>query len=140
MRSLGIDFGEKRIGLAVSDAAGRFAVPLGTFLRRNDRQAVRRIEEVAREQGVERLVLGEPVGVSGLAGDAAERVRRFGCRLAETTGLPVEMIDESLTSVEAAQRLHAAGVDLRREPERIDAVAAQILLQEALDRGARNRD
>jgi len=137
MRALGIDFGEKRIGLAVSDPEGRFALPLGTVLRRNDRQAVRRIEEVAREHGVERLVLGEPVGVPGAADEFAERVRRFGRRLAETTGLPVELVDESLTSVEAAERLREAGVDPRREPERIDAVAAQILLQEALDRERR---
>ncbi|HET7291873.1 MAG TPA: Holliday junction resolvase RuvX, partial [Vicinamibacteria bacterium] len=84
--------------------------------------------------GVERLVVGEPVGLDGTRGEAALRARRFGERLAELTGLPLEMVNESLTSVEAAERLRAAGVDPRRNPERLDAVAAQILLQEALDR------
>ena len=133
MRSLGIDFGEKRIGLAISDPEGRLAVPLTTLERRNDRSAVRAIEEIARREGVGRLVLGEPVGLDGQRGEAAERVRRFGNRLAGITGLPVRLINESLTTVEAQERLRAAGVDTRREPERIDAVAAQILLQEALD-------
>jgi putative Holliday junction resolvase len=133
MRSLGIDFGERRIGLAISDPEGRLAVPLTTLERRNDRSVIREIAEIARREGVGRLVLGEPVGLDGQRGEAAERVRRFGNRLAGITGLPVRLIDESLTTVEAQNRLRAAGIDPRREPERIDAVAAQILLQEALD-------
>ena len=138
MRSLGIDFGEKRIGLAISDPEGRLAVPLTTLERRNDRSAVREIEEIARREGVGRLVLGEPVGLDGQRGEAAERVRRFGERLAEMTRLPLEMVGETWTSAEAAGRLRQAGIAARRNPERIDAVAAQILLQEALDRGPRD--
>ena len=137
MRSLGIDFGERRIGLAISDPEGRLAVPLTTLERRNDRSAVREIAEIARREGVGRLVLGEPIGLDGQRGESAERVRRFGNRLAGITGLPVRLVDESLTTVEAQQRLRAAGVDPRREPGRIDAVAAQILLQEALDSDTR---
>jgi putative holliday junction resolvase len=136
VRSLGIDFGTKRIGLALSDPEGRVAVPLLTVNRRDDRSASREIAAIARREGVERLVVGEPLGLDGTRGDAAGRARRFGERLAELTGLPLEMINESLTSVEAAERLRAAGVDPRRNPERLDAVAAQILLQEALDRQA----
>lgn len=139
MRSLGIDFGEKRIGLAISDPGGRLAVPLTTLERRNDRSALRQIAEIARREGVGRLILGEPVDLYGNRGPVADRVRRFGERLAELTGLPVEWVDEALTSVEAARRLRQAGVDTRREPGRIDAVAAQILLQDALDRGAPER-
>ena len=133
MRSLGIDFGERRIGLAISDPEGRLAVPLTTLERRNDRSAVRAIAEIAQREEVGRLVLGEPVGLDGQRGEAAERVRRFGDRLAGITGLPVRLVNESLTTVEAQERLREAGVDPRREPGRIDAVAAQILLQEALD-------
>ncbi|HBL27896.1 MAG TPA: Holliday junction resolvase RuvX [Acidobacteria bacterium] len=134
MRALGIDFGTRRIGLAVSDPEGRTAVPLATLERKDDRSALRALAALARREGIERLVLGEPVGLDGTAGTAAERVRRFGAKLAELTGLPWETVNESLTSVEAAGRLRAAGIDPRRHPERIDAVAAQILLQEALDR------
>jgi putative Holliday junction resolvase len=134
VRSLGIDYGTKRIGLALSDAEGRLAVPLRTLERKDDRSALREIARIARDEEVERFVVGEPLGLDGSRGEAALRARRFGERLAESTGLPVEMINESLTSVEAAERLRAAGVDPRRNPERLDAVAAQILLQEALDR------
>lgn len=134
MRSLGIDFGEKRIGLAISDPGGRFAVPLTTLERRNDRSALRQIAEIAREEGVGRLVLGEPRGLDGERGEASLRVRRFGERLGELTKLPLAWVDEALTTVEAHERLRAAGRDPRKEPARIDALAAQILLQEALDR------
>ncbi|HEY0555663.1 MAG TPA: Holliday junction resolvase RuvX, partial [Thermoanaerobaculia bacterium] len=87
MRFLGIDFGEKRIGLAISDPAGRLAVPLTTLERRNDRSALRQIAEIVREEGVERLVLGEPVDLYGNRGAMAERARGFGARLAAMTGL-----------------------------------------------------
>jgi len=138
MRSLGIDFGEKRIGLAISDPEGRLAVPLATLERRNDRSALRQIAEIVEREGVGRLVLGEPVDLEGNRGPFADRVRRFGERLAEMTRLPLEMVGETLTSAEAAGRLRQAGIAARRNPERIDAVAAQILLQEALDRGPRD--
>ena len=131
---MGIDFGEKRIGVALSDPEGRWAAPLTTLRRRDDRSAVRELAEIARREEVASLVVGEPVGLDGVRGEMAARARRFGERLAEATGLPCEMVNESLTSVEAAERLRAAGVDPRRNPERLDAVAAQILLQEALDR------
>jgi putative Holliday junction resolvase len=134
VRSLGIDYGTKRIGLALSDIEGRLAVPLRTLERKDDRSALREIARIARDEEVESFVVGEPLGLDGSRGEAAVRARRFAERLAEITGLPVEMVNESLTSVEAAERLRAAGVDPRRNPERLDAVAAQILLQEALDR------
>jgi putative holliday junction resolvase len=134
MRCLGIDFGEKRIGLAISDPAGRVAVPLTTLERRNDRSALRQIAEIARREGVERLILGEPVDLEGRRGPMAERVRRFAARLRDMTGLPLALVDEALTSVEASRRLRQAGGDPRREPGKIDALAAQILLQDALDR------
>lgn len=137
-RALGIDFGERRIGLAISDPEGRVAVPLTTLERRKDRAAVAQIAEIARREGVGRLVLGEPVGLDGQHGPAAERVRRFGEKLAAAARLPLEMVGEALTTVAAAERLREAGIDPRQAPERLDAVAAQILLQESLDRGRRS--
>jgi putative pre-16S rRNA nuclease len=134
MRALGIDFGERRIGLAISDPEGRFALPLETLERANDRQAARRIAAIARREAVGCLVLGEPRNLDGSRGEAAARVARFGRRLSEATGLPLELVDETLTTVEATGRLRAAGADPARHPQRVDAVAAQILLQEALDR------
>ena len=131
--ALGVDFGERRIGLAVSHGAA--AVPLDTLERRTDRAAVGAIAALARRHGCAVLVVGEPRGLDGARGEAAQRARRFGAKLAQKCALPVVYVDEALTSVEAAERLAEAGVDVRRHPERIDAVAAQILLQEALDRG-----
>lgn len=132
LRALGIDFGEKRIGLALSDGEGRWAMPLATLIRRTDRQAAHHIADLARAEGVTVLVLGEPLGLDGSAGAQALRVRRFGERLRKITGLRIRLVDETLTTVEARQRLRAAGLDTR--PRR-DAVAAQIVLQEALDQG-----
>ncbi len=129
-RVLGIDFGERRIGLAISDAEGRWALPLAVFERGTDRRAAYRIADLAKREGVRLLVLGEPLGLDGEAGEAALRVRRFGRRLRRVTGLPIRWIDEALTTVEASERLRTAGLDRR---DRRDAVAAQILLQEALD-------
>ena len=133
-RILGIDFGERRIGLAISDDDGRLAVPLTTLERRSDRSAIRRIDEIARREGVGLLVVGDPVGLDGQRGPAAERIDRFTGRLRAASGLPCERVPEALTSREAESRLAAAGVPRRDWPRRVDQVAAQILLQEALDR------
>ena len=145
MRALGIDFGEKRIGLALSDADGRWALPWKVIERQTDRRAVHRIADLARQEGVTLLAVGEPLAADGTAGPAAARARRFGDRLAAVTGLPVVWVNEALTTVEAAGRLRDAGSSPagRQGPEgrtpdpRLDAVAAQILLQEALDRESR---
>lgn len=138
MRALGIDFGERRIGLALSDPEGRFALPLTTLERQTDRRAIYRIADLAREETVELLVIGEPHQPDGRPSTTHERVHRFGDRLARVTGLPVRWVDETLTTVEAAARLAAAGRDRpRRDPGRRDAVAAQLILQEALDSLAR---
>ena len=134
MRALGIDFGEKRIGLAVSDAEGRWAMPLATIERSTDRRAAYRIVDLAKAEGVDLLVLGEPLSLDGSTTDAAQRVRRFGDRLAKASGLPIRWVNEALTTVEATGRLREAQLDEPKRQERRDSVAAQILLQEALDR------
>lgn len=136
MRILGIDFGERRIGLAVSDPQGSFALPLTTIERQTDRRAAYRIADLASQEGIGALVFGEPKGLDGHATEATQRVHRFAQRLARITDLPVHWVDEALTTVEASQRLQEAGMDRQRDPSgRRDAVAAQIILQEALDRG-----
>lgn len=137
-RCLGIDFGERRIGLAISDERNRIAVPLTVLERRNDDDAVTEIRDLAARENVARLVLGDPLGVDGSVGDAARRARSFARKLARATALPVEMVPETLTSVDAERRLQAPprsrGGRRRTGRPAVDAVAAQILLQEALDR------
>ena len=134
-RALGIDFGERRIGVALSDDERRLAVPWGIVGRASDRQAIGELAALVREQGVTLLVAGEPRGLDGGAGPAALRARRFAERLARAARLPLVVVDEALTTSVAARRLAEAGVGRREMAGRLDAVAAQILLQEALDRG-----
>lgn len=107
-------------------------MPLFTLERRSDPAAIARIGEIIREEEVESLVVGEPVNVDGTRGPAAERARSFAAKLAAATGLPLRLVGETLTTVAAAERLREAGVDARRARGRIDSVAAQILLEEAL--------
>ena len=133
MKVLAIDFGEVRIGLAISDPAGRLALPLETLHRQNDTLAIDRLVEIVREEEVERLVLGEPRSLDGTHGEAVDRVHSFKRKLEARIPIPCALADESLTSVEAHERLRAVGVDPRRHPERVDAVAAQILLEQYLD-------
>ena len=126
MRFLGIDFGERRIGLAVSDERGRIATPLETIERVNDAQAIERILSVIESERVGGLVMGEPRRLDGSRGDAAARVGSFARKLSEAAELKVRLIDEALTSHAAAERVGA-------DSPRLDAVAAQIILQDALD-------
>jgi len=140
MKVLAIDFGEARIGLAITDPAGRMAIPLTTLLRTSDQDAIRQIGEIVSQEDVEYLLIGEPRNMDGSLGDAAMRVQSFKRKLSLKVPLPCESVDETLTSVEALERLRDAGVDPRRHPERIDAVAAQILLEQYLAAPPEARD
>jgi putative Holliday junction resolvase len=134
-RALGIDFGERRIGLAVSDPGGTWALPSTTLERTTDRRAIYQIVDLARQEKAAVLILGESRGLDGKDDEAAVRVRRFGAKLERAAQLPVGWVDETLTTVEATVRLREAGLDSREHAARRDAVAAQIILQEALDSG-----
>ena len=92
-RALGIDFGERRIGLAVSDPDGKWALPLTTLVRETDRRAVYQIKEIALRENVDVLILGESRGIDGTDDEAADRVRRFGAKLHKASKLPVGWID-----------------------------------------------
>jgi putative Holliday junction resolvase len=131
-RLLAVDFGEKRIGLAVSQ--GDLALPLATLRRTSDSAAIAAIAGLAVDEAVTGLVVGEPRRLDGSSGTAALRARAFAGKLAAATRLPCLLIDEALTSRAAEERLREAGVDPRRHPERVDQVAAQLLLEEALRR------
>jgi len=136
VRFLGIDIGEKRVGVAEGDSRVGIAVPHSTLRRTSDRQLIAEIKVLAIESGTDVLVVGEPRRLDGSVGPAAERARAFARKLGKACALPVRTVNEALTSVEAERRLRAAGVDPRKHPERIDATAAQILLQEEMDREA----
>jgi putative Holliday junction resolvase len=134
-RLLAVDFGEKRIGLAVSQ--GSLALPLLTLHRSDDAAAVAAIAAIARDEGASALVVGEPRRLDGSVGSAAERARAFARKLEAATGLPCTLVDEALTSRAAEARLREAGIDPRRHPERVDQIAAQLLLEAELRRRVR---
>lgn len=133
MRFLGIDIGEKRVGVAIGDSRVGVAVPHTTLRRASDRQLIDELKALASEASTEVIVVGEPRRLDGSVGSAAERARAFARKLGRACELPVRTVNESLTSVEAERQLRAAGIDPSKHPERVDATAAQIILQEALD-------
>lgn len=132
MRVLGVDFGERRIGLAVSDETGGIVVPVGAILRKSDAQAAAAIAFAAREREVRRIVLGHPLRLDGSEGPSATRVRLFARRLAATSGLPVDLHGEGLTTVAAEQNLVDAGVSAGRREGARDAEAAAVILRDYL--------
>ena len=132
MTLMAIDFGERRIGVALCPSGSTLAIPHSTIERRSDQQAIERLMEIAGEASATHLIIGEPVGVDGQRGNNVERVHRFAAKLTAATRLPVSFVTETLTTVEAEGRLREQGVDPRKHPERIDALAAQIILEEAI--------
>jgi putative Holliday junction resolvase len=136
-RLLGVDYGAKRIGLAITDPDRLLATPWGVVERKDDRSAAREIARICDREEVVGLVVGEPRRLDGGRGDAASKARRFAERLARTAELPVTLVDEALTSVEAERRLERSGGLPDPASGQVDAVAAQILLEEVLERSPR---
>lgn len=131
-----MDWGERRVGLAVSDPTGVIATPLKTLLVRGRRDAVTGVAKAAVEQEVEQIVVGLPLLMSGERGRAADAALEFAKSLAERTGLAVETYDERLTSALSVRRLHEAGVRTGRAKEKVDQGAAVALLESYLRRRA----
>lgn len=135
-RVLGIDYGERRIGMAISDPTGTIAQPLPTLRRRaGKRPPYRAIEEVAGRHGVETIVLGLPLDLAGGETPWTAEVRRVGEELSRRLGVPVHYVDERLTSVRAERAVRSLGLRKgeRERKARVDAVAAILILQAWLD-------
>lgn len=132
VRVLAVDFGEKWIGLAVSDETGRVVVPVGAVARTSDARAAAEVARAAKERGAARVVVGLPRNLDGREGPVARRARNFARRVAEASGLPVDLHGEALTSVAADAALDAAGVARRNRAGRRDAEAAAVLLRDWL--------
>jgi putative Holliday junction resolvase len=136
MRVLGVDFGEKRIGLAVSDPTGTIATPLETVQRRaGKRPPVAEIARIAESLGVEHVVVGLPLDLRGEENDWCREVREVGRKIAERLGVSVSFVDERLSSVRAERAVRDSGLKKaeRERKERVDAAAAQLILQAWLD-------
>lgn len=138
-RVLGVDFGEVRVGLALSDETRTLASPLPTLKRRRGkRPPLKALEELAREHDVGGLVFGLPLDLSGSETDWTREVRKVGEALADRLGVAVDFVDERMTSVRAERAVRSSGLPLkkREQKERVDRAAAVLILQGWLDRSS----
>ena len=133
-RVLGVDFGQARIGLAISDELGMLAHPLETIPAAKLDAAAKRIAQVARERDVESVVLGLPRQMNGQSGTAAEAVQAFAGKLRPLLHCPLVLWDERLTTTAAHRALRDSGQKTRQTRGVIDQVAAQMILQGYLDK------
>ena len=136
MRLMGLDYGSKTVGVAVSDPLGLTAQGVETVWRKQEnklRQTMARIEELISEYQVERIVLGYPKNMNNTVGERAEKALEFGEMLKKRTGLEVIMWDERLTTVSADRTLMEAGVRRENRKEYLDGIAAVFILQGYLD-------
>jgi len=139
MRRLGIDHGEKRVGLALSDEDGVFAQPFDTLARAGMGALVTEVAALVEAQGVQEIVVGLPLHMDGREGASARRARRFAEKLEAATGKPVILWDERMSSLAAERALREGGLDGKAQRGKVDRVAASLLLQSYLD-SQRGRD
>lgn len=138
-RVLAIDYGERRLGIALSDPGRVIAQPYATLTRRaGKRPPLQAIADLCRELDVSDIVVGLPLTLAGEENDWTRAVQEFAGRLHARTGLPVTLVDERLTSVAAERAVRGIGLRrrAREQRERIDASAAALILQAYLDRRA----
>ena len=134
---MALDYGERRVGVAVTDPTGLLAQPLETIRGARRPELFARLLELVREYEVDTLVLGLPLHMDGSSGDQAAATRRFGVEVEKRTGIAVQYMDERWTSREAERVLGDAGSSPRRQQkkrERKDPVAAALILRTWLDR------
>jgi putative holliday junction resolvase len=132
-RLLGLDFGDRRIGVAVSDELGLTAQPVLTLVRKNAKQDLKSLGRLVRKFNCAAIVLGNPLYMSGDVSPQAAKTQAFAATLRDALSLPVHLWDERLTSAEAHRHLHAAGRPLSGHREVVDQVAAVLILQGFLD-------
>ena len=138
MRTLGIDLGTRRVGLAMSDEGAKFATPLDVLEVTSPDQAMGRVLEIVRREGVERIVLGLPLNMDDSLGPAAKQTIQWGRKLSADSGKTLVFVDERLSSFEAEQGIidrKRAGekITRKRKKAQLDALAAAGFLQAFLD-------
>jgi putative holliday junction resolvase len=142
---LAIDYGKKRLGLALSDEFGVTSRPYATWTRINRRRDLARLRELVRQQEVRRIVVGLPLHLNGMPSEMSEEAKSFAARVEKALGLPVEMMDERLSSWEAhetlasmtsntSNRRDSSGRSDTKKKTPLDDIAAAIILRDYLDR------
>ena len=134
MRILGIDFGEARMGLAISDPTGLIAGGIGTIKVTGLKSAVEAAAKAAKENSAELIIVGLPVNMDGSEGSRAERCKRFAQELEKECGIKTQMYDERRTTILAAGFMNETGTYGKKRKDAIDTLSAQIILQSYLDR------
>jgi putative Holliday junction resolvase len=132
-RVLGIDYGERRLGLAISDETRTLASGLGVYTRRSTEADLKYLQELVARERIEKIVLGLPLNMDGSQGFKAQEALAFKEQLEAQLKLPVELIDERLTTQEAERVLLEADLSRRRRKEMRDRLAAVLILQRYLD-------
>lgn len=132
-RVLAIDFGLRRIGLAVSDALGITAQGIPTLQRTAIRKDIENIRATVEEYSVEKIIVGKPISHTGKETTMSRRAGEFAKKLQARLSCPVELWDERLTSVEANRMLRTSGISINKRQQAVDRVAAVLLLQNYLD-------
>ncbi len=133
MRILGIDYGDARIGLAVSDESETLASPLGTYKSQSMRKDVDHIAALIKEKNIASVVIGLPINMDGSMGERVNKTRSFGTVLQKVSGVEVVYKDERLTTVSAERTLIECNVRREKRKQVIDTLSAQIILQSYLD-------
>ncbi|HOX43948.1 MAG TPA: Holliday junction resolvase RuvX [Myxococcota bacterium] len=133
MRMLGLDFGTKRIGLAAADREAGLARPLATLARKGGVRDLEAVARLAAEQQAEEVVVGLPLNMDGSEGRMARLAREFAAALGARTGLPVHLWDERLSSFEAEAQLREVGDRPARRKQKVDQVAAALILESYLE-------
>jgi len=139
MRTIGLDLGGVRCGVAIDDELGHLAHPRPNLPAKDRKALVLALAAMAKDVGAGRFVIGLPLEMTGEEGRAAERVRTFAQHLADASGLEVVLWDERLSTVEASGALRRAGLDAREQKTVIDAAAAVTILQSYLDARKKRR-
>ena len=137
MRILGIDYGEKRIGIAITDEMEITARPLAAIHRRNRLHDAKELEKIIHEYGVEMIVMGYPVSLDGSEGLACEKVNRFIHRLENVFPLKVVRQDEMLSTREAEEILHGTRKSIKERRNMVDSLAACLILERYLESRSR---
>lgn len=130
---MALDFGEKRIGVAVSDAMNIIAQAVGTIERRGIKQDLKKIDTLIREHGAAVLLIGLPLNMDGTEGKSAKRAIEFANELKKEISIRVEMIDERLTTAQGERIFLEADMSRKKRKKNLDKIAAQLILQGYLD-------
>ena len=128
-RKMGVDYGDKRIGIALSDLLCIISSPYEVYQNKGEEDALKHLDKIIKDNDVDEVAFGLPLNMDGSEGERAKIHREFGEKLAQYSGVKVFYIDERLTSAEAEDILVSSGVRREKRKEHIDKISAQLILQ-----------